>query len=43
MTFSQGLNYIRSKRSIVNPNEGFVRELKKFELTMKNKPKEEEF
>ena len=35
MAFKQGLDYVRSKRSIVCPNEGFQRELKRYELTLK--------
>lgn len=41
MSFKQGLDYIRTKRSFVNPNEGFQRELKRYELTLKKMPKTE--
>ena len=38
MAFKQGLDYVRSKRSIVCPNDGFQRELKRYELTVKKMP-----
>ena len=39
MGFKQALDYIRLKRSFVCPNEGFQRELKRYETTIKNMPK----
>ena len=41
MTFLNALAYVRSKRSIVNPNYGFQNELKKFEINLKKNKKEE--
>jgi hypothetical protein len=35
MGFKQAFDYVRSKRTIVCPNDGFQRELKKYELTLK--------
>lgn len=35
MSFKQSLEYVRSKRSIICPNEGFQRQLKRYELTLK--------
>lgn len=39
MGFKQGLDYVRSKRAIICPNEGFQKELKRFELYVKKMPK----
>lgn len=36
MKFNEALQHVRSKRSFVNPNEGFQKELRKYELTMKS-------
>lgn len=38
MTFKQALDYVRSKRSIVCPNDGFQKELKRYETTIKKLP-----
>ena len=35
MSFQHGLGYVRSKRSVVNPNYGFQNELKKYELELR--------
>lgn len=35
MSFQDGLGYVRSKRSVVNPNYGFQNELKKYELELR--------
>jgi len=35
MTFKQAIDYVRSKRSIICPNEGFQKELKRYEITVK--------
>lgn len=35
MTFQQAMDYVRSKRSIICPNEGFQKELKRYEITVK--------
>jgi hypothetical protein len=36
MTFKQALDYVRAKRSIICPNDGFQTELKRYELSLKN-------
>lgn len=35
MTFKQAIDFVRSKRSIIYPNDGFQKELKRYELTLK--------
>ena len=37
MSFQHALGYVRSKRSVVNPNYGFQNELSKYELALKKK------
>ena len=36
MSFKQALDYVRAKRTIVCPNDGFQKELKRFETSLKN-------
>jgi hypothetical protein len=36
MNFKQALDYVRAKRTIVCPNDGFQKELKRFEISLKN-------
>ena len=38
MTFKQALDHVRSKRPIVCPNDGFQKELKRYEVTIKKLP-----
>jgi hypothetical protein len=38
MSFKQAMDYVRSKRSIIYPNEGFQKELKRYELAVKKLP-----
>lgn len=35
MTFKEALDYVRKKRWVVNPNPGFVRQLKRYEMKLK--------
>ena len=35
MTFKEVLDYVRKKRWVVNPNPGFVRQLKRYEMKLK--------
>lgn len=38
MSFKQALDYVRSKRPIVCPNDGFQKELKRYETMVKKMP-----
>jgi len=38
MSFKKALDYIRMKRTFVCPNDGFQRELKRYELTVEKMP-----
>jgi len=40
MTFTQAMDFVRSKRPIICPNEGFQKELKHYETLLKKMPKE---
>jgi len=37
MTYNEALDYVRSKRGIVNPNPGFKRQLMEYEKLLKQK------
>lgn len=37
--YLEARNYLRSKRPIIEPNDGFVEQLQSFELELKIKPK----
>ena len=35
ISFKEALDYVRKKRWVINPNPGFVRQLKKYETKLK--------
>ena len=35
MTFKQAFDFVRARRSIVCPNDGFQKELKRYEIAVK--------
>ena len=39
LTFTDSFNFVKQKRQIVDPNPGFQRQLKKFEIELKQNPK----
>lgn len=35
MSFTESHNYVKSKRGVIQPNEGFIEQLKKYEQILK--------